>query len=810
MIFAERKNSAVINTNPSNSMRFRTKIVMTAAFSLLFGAVAANFFKISVIENKKYQKMANDQHFGSISISAHRGTIYDANGITLAKSATVYKIFIDPEAFKDDLESLQKRIAKRNVEKANGTYTPSYDEEGKEIDILPESADAFKQTAAAFLALKLNITAADVKKAFDTEGRYAELKARVEKPVADEIIKYFYDMGFSSVGDVEDTKRYYPQNDLAASVVGFTTGNIAYGIESSYDEYLSGIDGRTVSAKDSNGKELPYKYSKTFEPKDGADVYLTIDREIQYILEKHLEEMSNDHSVKNRSCAILMNPKTGAVLGMATYPSFDLNDPFEVTSDTIFDRIYYDKDIDNPTEKDKEEYTPEARERQWKNKCISERYEPGSVFKIITGASVVEEKAIDINTWTHYCSGIEYFEDGENKLPIACHARDTGGHKVETFQKALTDSCNPAFMAMGQALGKEKFQYYFDAFGFREATGIDLPYEVNGDLPALDVMNHIDLAEASFGQCETVTPLELITACSAVVNGGYLLQPYVVDKVVDSDGNIVLNNERTVRRQVISEETSKIMANALRTVVADNPQGNVDIMGFSIGGKSGTSQRFSAIKQNVTQECGKEDETKNEYGASYVCFTPSDDPELILLVLADMPDKENNQYYGSKCAVPCAQDILTDVLRYLDKSPEYDENELKNLNVKVPLLKGASVDDAIKTIDGLGVKYEKIGSGIEVVEQSPQTGTAISKDGCIYLYTEKGNTYEPVTVPDLTYYSPEMANDVLAGLGLNYVAKNSLSSQEGATVKGQSIEPYSTVPKGTTIELEFQAQSFND
>lgn len=804
----------MINTNPSNSMRFRSKIVMTAAFSLLFGAVAANFFKISVLDNKKYQDMANDQHFGSISISAHRGTIYDSRGITLAKSATVYKIFIDPSIFREELESLQKRIDKRNADKANGTYAPVYDDEGKEINVLPESAEEFKNKAAAFIALKLNITAEKVKKAMDAEGRYMEFKVQTEKPVADEIINYFYDMGFVSVGSVEDTKRYYPQNDLAASVIGFTTGNIAYGVESSYDKYLSGVDGRTVSAKDSNGNELPYRYSKTFEPKDGDDVYLTIDREIQYILEKHLKEMSDEHSVKNRSCAILMNPKTGAILGMATYPSFDLNDPFEVTSEALFNRIFYEKDIDDPKKKDIEEYTPEARERQWKNKCISERYEPGSVFKIITAASVVEEKAIDFDTWSHVCNGVEYLQDGDRKLPIACHSVDTGGHGPVSFQEALTKSCNPAFIALGQALGMEKFQYYFNAFGFREQTGIDLPYEVNGDLPKLgdgpNDMNHIDLAEASFGQCETVTPLELITACSAVVNGGYLLQPYVVDKVVDSDGNIVLNNERTVRRQVISEETSKTMANALRNVVSLNTAGNVDIKGFAIGGKSGTSQRFSAIKQNVAQEYGKENENLNEYGASYLCFTPSDDPELILLVLADMPDKQNQQYYGSKCAVPCAQEILTDVLRYLDKSPEYDENELKNLDKKVPLLKGASIDDAIKTIEDMGVRYEKIGNGIEVVEQSPQTGTAISKDGCIYLYTEKGNTYEPVTVPDLSYYTPESANDVLTGLGLNYVAKNSLATQEGAIVKSQSIEPYSIVPKGTTIEIEFQAQSFND
>lgn len=795
----------MINVNPSNAMRFRTKIVMTAAFSVLFGAVAANFFKISVLDNKKYQDMANDQHFGSISISAHRGAIYDTNGITLAKSATVYKIFIDPSVFKEDMKSLQKRIDKRNTDKANGTYVPVYDEEGKEMNVLPASAEEFREAAASFLATKLNITSDEVKKAMDTDLRYVELKAQAEKPVVDEIMDYFYDMGFASVGNIEDTKRYYPQNDLAASVVGFTTGNIAYGIEASYDEYLSGVDGRTVSAKDSKGKELPYRYSKTFEPKDGADVYLTIDREIQYILEKHLEEMSVDHDVKNRSCAIVMNPKSGAVLGMATYPSFDLNDPFTVSNDMLLNRIFFENDIIVPTENDIKQYTPEARERQWKNKCISERYEPGSVFKIITSAAAIEEKSIDITKDIFVCNGSEKVEGHPN--PIYCHDR-SGNHGAQTFQEAITHSCNPAFIKIGQALGIDKFCYYFNAFGFMESTGIDLPAEGTGHNHNADTMALIDLAESSFGQCETVTPIELITACSAVVNGGYLLQPYVVDKVVDSDGNIVVNNERTVRRQVISEETSRTMRKALRTVVIDNPAGNVDISGYAIGGKSGTSQRISEMKYNNILE--EEEEQDQEYGASYICFTPSDDPELILLVLADMPDKSGDMYYGSKCAVPAAQEMLTDILRYLDKSPEYDENELKNLNVKVPLLKGASVDDAIKTIEGLGVRCEKIGNGIEVVEQSPQTGTAISKDGCIYLYTEKGNTYDYVTVPDLSYCTPTMVNEMLSGLGLNYVAKNSLATQEGASVKSQSIDPYSSVPKGTTIEIEFQAQQFND
>lgn len=787
-------------------MRFRSKIVMTAAFSVLFAAVAGNFFKISVLDNKEYQNMANDQHFGSVSISAHRGSIYDSKGVAFAKSATVYKIFIDPKSFKEDLSSLEKLINKRTIEIANGTYTPVLDENGEDKNKLPASIDEFKAEAVNFLAGKLEITADEVLKAIEQDTQYIVLKEQVEKPIADEIDDFFNEWGFVSVRNEEDTKRYYPQKDLAASVIGFTNGNIAYGIEYSYDKYLSGVDGRTISAVDSNGNALPYRYSKTYEPKEGDDIYLTIDREIQYILEKNLQKMVEDHYVKNRACAILMDPKSGAVYGMATYPSFDLNEPFKVTDQTIFNKIFAEKNITDPTEKDFKDYTPEARERMWKNKCITETYEPGSVYKVITSSAAIEENVIDIEHDSFYCEGFKKFEG--HKANIDCWK--TGGHGMQTFQEALTNSCNPAFMDIGAKLGKEKFCYYFDAFGFREPTGVDLPAEVGGNNIQADDMSPVDLAVSSFGQCETITPMEMITACCASINGGYLLKPYVVDKVVDSDGNIVLKNERTVRRQVISEDTSAKMRNALYNVVMGNGAGNVNIKGYAIGGKSGTSQRLSETSR-YEEIKEQEDASLQEYGASYVCFTPADDPELILLVLADMPDKNGDLYYGSKCAVPTAREILTEVLPYLGKSPEYNEQELKNLDVKVPLLKGASIDDAIKTLEGMGVKYEKIGNGIEVVDQSPLTGKAIAKDGCVYLYTEKVDPADTmVMVPYLYGCTPSVANQVINDSGLNYTTKGASVERDGATVNSQSIQEGKLVPRGTTIELEFMVNEMSD
>lgn len=788
-------------SNPSNSMRFRTKIVMTSVFFVLFAVVAGNFFKISVVENEKYQEMANDQHFGSITLSAHRGSIYDAKGNTLAKSASVYKVFLDPKQFRDDMDTLQKSIDKRNSEKAAGTYTPKYDKEGNELDVLPESLDAFRSETVTFLALKLGISEEKVKTAMEENTQYSVLQDQVEKPVADEVLDYFNNVGFISLNVEEDTKRYYPQNDLAASVIGFTVGDGsgAYGVEAYYDEYLSGHDGKTISAKDSNGNELPYRYSKTYAPQDGGDVYLTIDMNIQYYLEKHLQEMNKKFGVKNRSCAILMNAKTGAIYGMATAPTFDLNQPYEISDETIKAQLAALTDEDEKTQ-----LTSEEREKQWKNKCITEIYEPGSVFKVVTSASAIEENLIDLKNDSFFCSGQVTLEGAY--YPIKCH--NTNGHGAQTFQEALTHSCNPAFMEIGARLGIDKFCYYFDAFGLAEKTGIDLPAESSGIGFQPDKMTNVDLAVSSFGQGETITPIEMITSYCATINGGYLLKPYVVDKVVDEDGNVILKNERTVKRQVVSEETSETMRTVLKNVVTDNGGGNVTIKGYSIGGKSGTSQRLSVTEKGQTANGKEEDADEQEYGASYVCFTPAEDPEIILLVLADMPDK-SIAYYGSQVAVPTARDILTDVLPYLGISPEYSDDELENLDVKIPILEG-SIDEAKATLDGLGMTYEVIGSGIEVVAQSPVTGTSVAKGGCVYLYTEAGNTAEYTTVPNLQYLSPETANETLTYNELNYVTRGASATRSDAIVNSQSIQPGTQVPKGTCIELELIVNEDSD
>lgn len=798
---------------PTKSMKIRAKSVMTIVFLILFFVVARNFFKISVIDNEKYQAMANDQHFGSITISAHRGSIYDTKGNALAKSASVYKVFLDPKQFRKDMESLQKRIDERNEQIKNGTYKPAVqnttNENGVEVQViveetLPSSAQAFREEAISVLSGKLGITAEKVTKAMEANNQYSILQEQVEKPVADEVLALFNQYNLVSLNVEEDTKRYYPQNELAASVIGFTSadGYGMYGIESSYDDYLSGTDGRTISAKDSNGNELPYRYSKTYPAKNGNDIYLTIDMNIQYYLEKYLEEMSTKYMTKNRSCAILMNAKTGAIYGMAQYPSYDLNNPYEIADSAIEEQL---KTITDDAEYSRIQGA--ARETQWRNKCVTENYEPGSVFKVITSAAAFEENLIDRVRDNFFCSGSIKL-DGMAQA-VNCHV--TSGHQNQTYQEALTHSCNPAFMEIGARLGEEKFLYYFDAFGLKETTGIDLPAESgsSSNIQSADLFTNVDLGMSSIGQNHTVTPLEMVTAYCAAINGGYLLKPYVVEKVLDEDGNVVLKNERTVRRQVVSEETSAIMREVLHNVATDS---NVTIKGYAIGGKSGTSQRLSETEKGKTLVQGAvEDASRQEYGASYCCFAPADDPEIILLVLADMPDYKNNggNYYGSQIAVPAAREILADVLPYLGISPEYTDEELAELDIKVPLLEG-SLDDAKATLDGLGANYEVIGSGSVVVEQSPITGSSIAKGGTVYLYTDLNPIQEYTTVPNLQGVDPETANEAIMYTRLNYIATGASIHRDGVIVESQSIEPGEPVPIGTTIELEFKVYDSGD
>ncbi|MDE5992486.1 MAG: peptidoglycan glycosyltransferase, partial [Oscillospiraceae bacterium] len=602
---------------PTNKMRFKLNLVILPIFLAFTGWILVSLFETSITDNLKYQTLANDTQFKSKIVKANRGSIYDANGKILAQSATVYSINVDPSM----IYNQQQKEAK---EKADG----------KEQEGIPESQRMI-DAAATILSEELNVSYEYAVKQLTTGGadkRWANIAKSVEKPKADDIMarvneEDIYGLIYRDL----DTKRYYPQGELAAAVIGFTNydGDGIYGVESKYNDYLKGVDGKVISAVDAFQNEMPYKNDKIYDAQDGNSLYLTLDMNLQYYAEKYLEQQVEAHDVQNRACAIIMNVNTGAILAMASTPGFNLNDR---------NSLY------NPADTaklsgilDDEEYNTmyaTLREQQWKNKAITELYYPGSVFKVVTGSAALEEKAISLNS-TFNCGQVITVADTD------IHCWSTYSHGTQDFTTAMTNSCNPAFIQIGQLLGRDKFFEYFKAYGFTEPTGIDLPGEENSIYVNTSEKGPVELASCSFGQTNKVTPLQMITAYAAVVNGGYLVTPYVVSKIVDHNGNVIKTTEPSIRRQVISEETSAEMRGVLEAVVNRKDGSNAYIKGYAIGGKSGTSQKI-----DKSRETGNDD----LYVSSYCAFAPADDPEIIMLVMVDEPTaKDANgslMYYG--------------------------------------------------------------------------------------------------------------------------------------------------------------------
>lgn len=760
---------------PTAKMKFRTNVVIQIAMMLFACAIIINLFKVSVVQNKKYEALANNYHFGTMRLEAQRGAIYDATGTPLAWSATVYNVYIDPQLFRDEMDDVQKN---------NESKQAAADKNGKTATDIVDVA-TLRENIATYLAGKLNLEKADIEKAFDADGRYYILQTQVEKSVADEIDNYFDNLNLVSFATEATTKRYYPQEELAASVIGFTNGDGdgQYGLEYQYNDYLAGVDGRIISAQAANGEEMPYRYSTTYEAENGASLYLTLDTTLQYYLEKAISEMSVEFNVQQRACGIIMNPKTGAIYAMATYPSFDLNQPSVIYDTTVA------KKLDSLTGQEYSDAYQEARETQWKNKAISEIHFPGSVFKVVTTAAAMEEKLIDLQNDSFYCNG-SFTVMGET---IGCSNRN--GHGAQSFTKALTNSCNPAFMEIGLRLGTSKFSYYFKGFGLTEKTGIDLPGEANSLYISEDVMSNVDLASSSFGQANKVTPIQTITAYAAAINGGKLVTPYLVEQIVDADGNIVMEHQTEEKRQVVSEATSQTVREQLEAVVENNPTHNAYIEGYRIGGKSGTAEKLDEY-----------DGVEMKYAASYGCFAPADDPEVIMLIIADEPDNIIN-YYGSAVVTPYAKTVMSEILPYLGFYPEYTDEEYADRNVTVPLVQEKSLDSATATLDDMGLSYEIVGEGSSIVSQCPKTGAVIEKGGKVILYTEENTEPEVVEVPNLIGLSAAEANTALTQLGLNIVTMGASSDNADAKVQFQSEPAGTSVEVGTVINL---TMSIND
>lgn len=717
-------------------------VVMLAA--LIY--VSVQMYNVAVRESDKYQALASSQQFRSTTVKANRGTIYDKNGQVLAQSVTVYTVYVDPRTY-----------AERDTEKE---------------DIIVYT-----------LSSKLGIDAEQVREKLYKDNAYQEVATGVEKSVATDIMNTMSAEGITSVGATPTAKRYYPQNDLAANVIGHLhyDGYGIYGLEAYYDEYLTGVDGKIISARDATGAEFQYKYKQSYDAQDGDSLYTNLDATIQYYTEKALESAVQANNPKNKACAIVMNCKTGAIYAMATETDYNLNDP-----SYIYDEKTSLALAGLEMSGDMEEYYNQrslAWNLQWTNKAISSLYFPGSVFKVVTGSAALEENAISLSD-TFYC-------DGETEVQgVIFHCWTThGGHGTQNFVQAMTNSCNPAFVEIGQRLGAKLFCHYFDAFGLTQKTGIDLPAEAVSLYVPYESMTPVSLASSSFGQTNKITPIQMVCAYAAVVNGGNLVTPYVVDKIVDSDGNIVKQFAPTIKRQVISEETSAIMRQTLETVVTVNSGSNVYIKGYNIGGKSGTSQKLD------------ENPEGNTYVSSYCAFYPADDPEIIMLVMVDEPT--NGLYYGSAVAAPVVSEVFTEILPYLGYYAEYTEEELAELEVTVPDVEDATVESAKATLESIGLNADVVGDGETVVKQVPSHGNQMPKDSTVVLYTEEGTEEEMVYVPDLTGYTLKEANEELAELGLNLRPLGGAAQKAGAECSGVMNYKECYVPRGTIIEAYF-------
>lgn len=782
----KKKRRAFRAKGPSKSMKIRANAVILSVIFLASLGLIINLGRIMLVEHTRYTDMANSRQFGTIALPAARGSIYDANGAVLAQSATVYKIFVDPGLFRQELEMIETR----NDELLEEAAKNAKDGDGQRPDIV--DTQVLTDQVCAYLADMLELSPNTVKAAFETENsNYVVLKKQVEKSKADRVMEYMEkihvpgserDITLSSISRESDVKRYYPQNELAASVIGFNNaeGHGIYGVEAYYDSYLSGIDGKTVTAKDANGNEMPYRYSKTYPAQDGDDVYLTIDMTLQTYLENAVSDMVETYQVANRGCGVMLNAKTGAVMAMATAGGFDLNSPYEIADPDVRAEI----DL-MPDGEEKDKALSEARETQWRNKVVAETYIPGSVFKVFTASSALEEDKISYDD-RFYCSGSVEVVPGEPPM----HCWRLSGHGSESFEQILINSCNPAFIDIGQRLGKDLFFRYFEAYGLTEKTGIDLYGETGSVYQSLETMGPVELASSSFGQTNSISPIQMVTGYAAVVNGGYLLKPYVVSKVVDSSGNVVLSNEKTVRRQVISAETSAEMRKALQAVVDNNGGSNAYIHGYKIGGKSGTAQKLM----------GNYNASDYEFIASYCCFAPADDPEIVLLIMADEPNKSID-YYGSSVVAPYSRAILEKVLPYLGYYPEYTEEEQKNLDVMIPLLVDSEVAAAKDELDKLGLQYEIVGDGQFVNQQTPVTGSSVSKDGTVMLYTGAAAVKEYVSVPAVVGKTPAQARKELSDAGLNFVVKGASAERSDVKILQQSVTAGTTVEKWTSIEL---------
>ena len=746
-----------MTAKPDKMMITRTAtvmIVMILCLSLISGASLVN---IMILHGEEYQSKASEQQLYDSLVSAPRGDIYDCNMNILATSSTAWTVYITPNGIKKLKSS--------------------------------KEAEKVRKTIAENLSAILEM---DYEKIYNYTGEnsyYVIVKKKVDKTVADKVRQFIADNEKLEitryVGLDETTKRYYPNDSLASVVIGFVGDDDQglAGIESYYDNALTGIAGRVVAAKNAAGTDMPFTYEKVEEATKGKSLVLTIDSYIQYACEKYLQAAIEENQVAERGAAVVMNVNTGEIMGMAVKSDFNPNEPF-VLSDT--DQAA----VDAVTDKDeKSKLKSDLLNRQWRNKAVSDTYEPGSVFKVFTAAVGLEENLINKNSTFNCTHSINIAGQNYN-----CHK--AGGHGVQNLQQAISNSCNPAFITIGQIIGTATFSKYFKAFGFTEKTGIDLPGEASSNYHKEEKMGPTELASSSFGQTFNVTPMQMISAVSAAVNGGYLVQPHLVSRVLDENGKVSETKSTAYKRQVISESTSATMRE-LMEYVCQNGAKNALVPGYRVGAKTGTSQKVAKI--NATGD-------HYLYIGSCVTVAPIDNPQIAVLVMLDEP--KGDKYYGGIISAPVNSKIMGDVLPYLGYEPQYTEEELKSVARSVPSLVGSEISAAKGQINTLNLTYKIVGSGNTVVRQLPDAGSSIYSGGVVILYTEETGD-QTVTVPNLTGLTANEANTAAASAGIN-IEFSGNTSTAGIKSYKQSIEAGQQVAAGTIVTVFFRDETSVD
>lgn len=724
-----------------------------------FGLVVINLFRWQIVRGEELSNAALDQSLQSTTLSAMRGTIYDSTGKILAQSASVWTVVLEP------------------------AYFSYYDD-----------PDATRRKVASGLAPILELDEEEIYEKTQGNSYFVYLKRRVETSVRDEINKFLEDNGISAgVRLIEDYKRYYPYGQVASTVLGFTgtDGQGLEGLELQYDTELRGTAGRLISAQNALGTDMPFEYEQYIEAEDGYNLVLTIDETVQSILEKYLAEGVEQFKVKNGAVAILMDVDTGGILGMATTPSYDPNDPFTIQDKNLLAQI------DELPKDEQDEAFNQAQLKQWRNKAVTDTYYPGSVFKMVTYAMGLEEGVVTEDS-TFTCTG-SITVPGWND-PIGCwyHA----GHGTETLRQGLYNSCNPWAIHVGQLVGGKTFAKYREAFGFTESTGIDLPGEALTLYHSEQELELVasNLAVESFGQNFSITPVHMITAAATIANGGYLVTPHVMDRIVDQEGNIVKTADTSYRRQVVSQETCDVIIDVLRQNVEEGTATGGYVAGYRVCGKTGTSEKVAQHNEDPSKPM--------EYIASYCGFAPAEDPQYALLVFFDEPDDDTNGGYngGNAVAGPYFAKMMGEILPYLGVEAQYSDEEYAVLDTVAPNVTGMTLDEAYAALEEAGLSYSVVGDesdgSIQVTAQVPASGGAVPKEGKVVLYTngyDEDATY--VTVPDFSGYDVTNASYVASINQLQISVSG--SSSAAAEVTGQSVAAGEQVQIGTVITLSF-------